>query len=452
MRSETAYTLVGGRVWDSAQGCLVSGLAVRIGAGQIVAVCPAEKVGEDVQAIDLSGLALVPGLIDAHVHSEDWHTLFYLANGVTTVRDTGCALHEILDRRRRWNTAGAGAPRLVCCGPLIDGPGEAWAPMAVIVRTPVEAREQVDRVVDAGVDQVKLYARLEWPCFLAALDQAKRHGKVVVAHLQEHGDAAQAIMAGVDEIEHLSGCAEALWPERHSAGEHWRKLWPDLMPDRVERQVDLIVKSKTWMAITRAVWQKIGTVWDPRHADHPQLRHAPVPLREWWEHQYPSAMADDLRAEWIRALAGMQIFTSRLIERGGRIIAGSDTPFVHLMPGFSLHDELQLLVECGMRPGQALDAATRRAAEGLGIEHLAGAIEPGRAADLLVIDGDPALDIRALARIKSVILGGRWLDPAVLLIRGICAGGGRVAPSRTPDFRLVLIERCDEPPRTGGMT
>jgi hypothetical protein len=192
-------------------------------------------------------------------------------------------------------------------------------------------------------------------------------------------------------------------------------LWPELEHDRVERLLDLIVEHKIRMAITRAVWQKIGTVWDPRHADHPQLRYAPSPLRSWWDRQYPSAMPDDLRLEWIRALAGMQIFTSRLIERGGRIMAGSDTPFVNLVPGFSLHDELQLLVECGMRPSQALDAATCYAAEGLGISHLVGTIESGKAADLLVIEGDPALDIRALARIKAVIVGGRWLDPKVLL-------------------------------------
>ena len=416
MQSADAYVLVGGKVWDSTQGCLQSGLAVRVCAGQIIDVCPPGQVGEDVQAIDVAGLAVVPGLIDVHVHSEDWHALLFLANGVTTVRDTGCALGEILDRRRRWNAAGAVAPRLVCCGPLIDGPGDSWAPMSVIVRTPDEARQQVDRLVEAGVDQIKLYARLEWSCFLAALEQAKRHGKSVVAHLQEYGDAAQAIAADVDEIEHLSGCAEALWPERHSAREHWRKLWPDLERDRVERLVDLIVEHKTWMAITRAVWQKIGTVWDPRHADHPQLRYAPSPLRAWWDRQYPPAMDDDLRLEWIRALAGMQIFTSRLIERGGRIMAGSDTPFVNLVPGFSLHDELQLLVECGMRPSQALDAATRHAAEGLGISHLVGTIQPGKAADLLLIEGDPALDIRALARIKGVIVGGRWLDPEALLV------------------------------------
>ena len=73
-------------------------------------MCPPEQVGPDVQALDVTGRAVMPGLIDVHVHSEDWQAPLFLANGITTVRDTGCALDEILDRRARWNAAGVPAP------------------------------------------------------------------------------------------------------------------------------------------------------------------------------------------------------------------------------------------------------------------------------------------------------------------------------------------------------
>jgi imidazolonepropionase-like amidohydrolase len=298
---------------------------------------------------------------------------------------------------------------------LLDSLGDPWPFMSLFATTPEEARSQVDALVEAGVDQIKLYASLTWPCFQAALNQARQHGKFVVVHLQNAGNARQAIEAGVDEIEHLSGCAEALWPERQAFGMPWLVLWPDLSRNRVARLLDLIVESRVWMCPTLAVWRKIGTAWDPRHADHPQIRYVPAALRGWWDQQYPPTMADDVRLAWARAMPAMQIFTSYLIERGTRVIAGSDSPFLHLLPGFGLHDELQLLVECGMRPAQALDAATRLAAEALQIGHQVGTIEPGKAADLLIVDGDPAADIRVFRKIAAVIRDGRWLDPAVLL-------------------------------------
>jgi imidazolonepropionase-like amidohydrolase len=402
-------------VWDSDSQSLQSGLAIHVSAGKIVAVGPPQSIPAHIKRIDVGGLSILPGLIDVHVHTEDWHGLFFLARGVTTVRDTGCALDEILDRRQRWNAPGSLSPRLLCCGPLIDGPEVSWTPMSVVVRTPEEARRQVDRLVEAGVDQIKLYAHLEWPCFLAAVQQAKHHDKHTVVHLQDHGNARRAIVAGADEIEHLSGCAEALWPDRHAQGHHWRELWPDLTHERVQRLLDLIVERKTWMAVTRAVWHKIGTVWDVRHAEHCQSRYVPATLRAWWEQTYPANVPDALRWEWIRALAGMQVFTTGLIERGARIIAGTDVPFVHLMPGFSLHDELAMLVACGMKPAQALDAATRQAAQALGIGDQAGTIAAGKAADLVLVEGDPTQDIRLLAGIKRVVRAGRLLDAQQLL-------------------------------------
>ena len=178
-----SYTLSGGRVWDSTEQCLRTGLAVQVAAGKIANVSPTEQLPPGIQSIDVTGLSVVPGLIDVHVHSEDWHAPLYLACGVTTVRDTGCALDEILERRRRWNAPDSVAPCLLCCGPLLDGPGKAWMPMSVIVSTPDEARREVNRLVEAGVDQIKLYARLEWSCFVAALQRAKSHGKFTIAHL-----------------------------------------------------------------------------------------------------------------------------------------------------------------------------------------------------------------------------------------------------------------------------
>jgi len=409
------YALTGAQLFEGSTEGLCAGLAVAVQDGRIAAVYALGDLPPDIPVVDLAGYTLLPGLIDVHVHSEDWHAPLFLANGVTTVRDTGCALDPVLERRRRWNAPGAAAPRLVCCGPLIDGPGPSWSPMTVFAGTPTEAAALIDQLVASGVDQIKLYARLSEPCFRAALERAHEHHKFVLAHPQDYFDARGAIEAGVDEIEHLAGFAEALWPERRALAEKWRPLWADMDRGRAGQLVDLVLEHGTWLPPTRVVWTRIATAWDPRYLNWPAQRYVPAPLRAWWDWQYPPSMPAAERLEWVRALAGMQIFTATLIERGARLLAGSDTPFVNIVPGFGLLDELDLLVECGMSPAQALVCATQRAAEALQIADQVGSLEAGKAADFVVIDGDPLTNLQALRSPAAVIRGGTWFSPAALL-------------------------------------
>lgn len=111
----------------------------------------------------------------------------------------------------------------------------------------------------------------------------------------------------------------------------------------------------------------------------------------------------------------MQIFIATLIERGARIIAGSDAPFVHVLPGFGLHEELQLLLDCGMTPAEAILAATRLAAEAIQLDAQVGSLAQGKYADCVIVDGDPTMDIRALRSIWRVMRGGTLLETAPLL-------------------------------------
>lgn len=409
------YALVGAQVFDGTAERLSEGLAIQVDGATIVTVCPPAELPADLPVVELDGYCVTPGLIDAHVHSEDWHAPLYLANGVTAVRDVGCALAPVLNRRKQWNAAGAAAPRLVCCGPLLDCPGKTWRAMGSIVSTPEQATAMVDRWVAAGVDQIKLYASLNPACFVAAVARAHHHGKRVIAHLQDCFDARQAIEAGIDGIEHLSGFAEALWPERRATGAGWRRLWAEPERERMQRLVELVVTHGTWLPITRVVWQRLNAAWSPYDEDHPENRYVPWPLELWWTFYYGGKMMPGERIEWSRALAGMQIFTAALIEAGARVIPGSDAPFIKVMPGFGLQDELELLCDCGMTPGGALIAATRLAAEALEINHRVGTIAAGKEADLLVIEGDPLDNLRDLRRIRAVVRGGVWHRPETLL-------------------------------------
>jgi len=467
------YALTNGRIFLDDR--LHDGLALHVSGERIAAVCEQAALPAHVRQVDAGGRAIVPGLIDVHVHSEEWHAPLFLANGVTTVRDVGCELNTILDRRERWNQPDAAAPRMVCCGPLLEGGGAAHTKTMLVVKTPSEGRDAVDMLVESGVDQIKLYAWLEWPTFKAILEQSQKYNKFTVAHMMNYVDARSAVEAGLNEIEHCSGCAEAFYPERGLSGELWRKLFPDQTRDQMNRLIDLLLQRGTWMAVTRVIWHKIAHEWDPRHwtenspfsvppragreatgrrtenspfsapprawreapsrqtahptfsapppswreapsqRDHPQLRYASKPLQDWWLTRRPLEFSREYRFDWARAEGAMQIFIATLIERGARIIAGSDAPFVHVLPGFGLHEELQLLLDCGMTPAEAILAATRLAAEAIQLDAQVGSLAQGKYADCVIVDGDPTMDIRALRSIWRVMRGGTLLETAPLL-------------------------------------
>ncbi len=419
------YAFVNGNVFDAENGTLSSGRAVLIEGNRINAVCHPDDLSQEVTRFDICGKTILPGLIDVHVHTEDWHAPLFLAKGITTVRDTGCELESVLRRRDLWN-ASHDAPRLVCTGPVLDNPGNTWHALTQIVRTPDEGRAWVDYLVDRGVDQIKTYAFLDWPCFQAILDQAHRRGKHVLAHLGKHVNARKAIEAGLDEIEHLSGIAEALWWQRNQDGANWEffKLWASIDMEHANRLIDLIQEKRTWIAVTRLVWLRLATTWDSRYQSHPQMKYTPGPLREYWEtfspkynkaQRAPKDMPIPSRMDRCQQIAGMAIFTAELFRRNARILIGTDAPFPNLLPGFSYHDEIHALLECGLSEKTALQAATIAGAQALQIDHLVGTIEAGKQADLIVVNGNPLEDIEALQNIAVVIRGGEWLFPERLL-------------------------------------
>lgn len=419
------YALVGGTIFDARTATLIPHQAVHIQGKQIAAVCEPEALPENIARVNVEGRTILPGLIDVHVHSEDWHAPLYLAKGVTTVRDVGCELEAVLDRRARWNAEGAVAPRLVCTGPLLDCPGNTWHATTQVVNTPDEARAAVDYLVERSVDQIKCYAFLDLPCFQAIVDQAHKHNKFVVAHLGKQVNAQQAIDAGVDEFEHLSGVAEAMWAERNAEGANWDfyRLWASMDLDRANRLIDLILEKGTWVAITRLVWERLSTAWDRQHLTHPQIKYVPAPLLKFWDtlspnnpnRKMPKGVVPPSRMDRSQQVAGMSIFTSELFRRNVPVLIGTDAPFPYLTPGFSYHDEIQTLMVCGMSEACALQAATLHGAQALEIEDEVGTIEAGKRADLLIVEGNPLEDMTALQRIDTVIRDGRRYDPAALL-------------------------------------
>jgi len=420
------YALVDGNLFDAHTGTVFSDKAIWVQEDRIEAVCRPADLPSDVSRISLPGHTIFPGFIDVHVHTEEWHSPLFLAKGITTVRDLGCDLESILDRRTRWSVKGAEAPRLICTGPVLDHPGNTWSAITRIVRNPAEARLAVDALVAHGVDQIKTYALLDLPTYQAIVDQAHYHGKRVISHLGKQVNARQAIEAGVDEIQHLSGVSEALWWERNDASDRWEwmQLWSELDQTRMETLIKLILDKRTRMAITRLVWLRLASGWDPRHRDHSQMEYVPAPLLKFWDQflpdkelirEYPKDIRVPTRQDRAQMVAGMAIFTTELFKRNARFLIGTDVPFLYLVPGFSFHDEIWALLECGADESAVLQAATLHGAEALEIDHLVGSIEAGKLADLVIVRGNPLADMRDLDQIEATVRDGRWYYPQELL-------------------------------------
>jgi imidazolonepropionase-like amidohydrolase len=417
------YAIINGTVFDSSRGIMLENHAVIIEDKKIRAVCSPDDLSDEIMKIDIAGKFLLPGLIDVHVHSEDWHAPLFLAKGITAVRDVGCELETVLSRREKWNSSHQ-APRLVCTGPLIDNPGNTWPATTSIVHTPQESRKRIDYLVERGVDQIKTYAFLDWPCFEAALDQAHQHNMFVLAHLGKHVNAHQAIEAGLDELEHLSGIAEALSWERNKEASNWEffKLWALIDLKKANQLIDIIEEKGTWMAVSRLVWLRLANAWDSKYQSHPQMAYTPGPLREYWEtfspkkkQRSPKDMLAPSRIDRSQQVAGMAIFTAELFRRDAKILIGTDAPFPNILPGFSFHDEIQSLLECGLSEKDALQAATIAGAQALQIDHLVGTVEAGKQADLIIVNGNPLEDMRNLQNIDVVIRNGQWVFPDDLL-------------------------------------
>ncbi len=391
-----------------------------IRGGRIEAVGPSLSVSipRGAQRLDLTGKWVVPGLVDLHTHPAPWAFSRFVAWGVTTVRAlhadsaTASAVHEAA------NLGGFVAPRVFSTGAAIDGP-PAWPQGAVEVTEPSAARRVVDAQLLAGRDWIEAQAHLTPDLFTAIVDEASQLRIPVAANLG-FVDAVTAARVGVRTIEHLSGVVDAALPD--SATRYRTIALPN--EARAERTAGWAAASELALDSVAAALAAMGTFVVPTLVAHPTLgsawralpseltRTVPDSVVTAWRNEglalRPPAQLDS--ATLSRARANRQFFLRRLREAGGLVGAGTDTPRPGLVPGASLHEELERLVAAGLTPAEALRAATMDAALALDADSL-GRIAPGRVADLLVLEGDPLTDIRNLRRIGLVILRGNPTDP-----------------------------------------
>jgi imidazolonepropionase-like amidohydrolase len=434
--------ITGVTVIDVATGAAAPNRTVLVRGDRIAAV---GKTGEvavpaDAETLDATGKFLIPGLWDMHVHiaGPDYLKLF-LANGVTGVRDMHAFFPEATLRMRDLVHDGQmSGPRIVAAGALIDGPQAFW-PGAIKATTPEEGRDAVRKLKEKGADFIKVYDSLRPAVYRAIAAESKAQGLPFVGHVPRSITLAEASDAGQHSVEHLTGLALACSARerqlRREAGAALAKADNsgaafalvfrfqvqalDSYDEAKARALFAKLKqNQTYQTPTLTVLRALASLDDPKFTADPRLKYMPSYLtRGWSVENMPKERRptkDDMTARRAFYEKSLKVVAA-LREAGVPILAGTDTTNPYCFPGFSLHDELELLVtKCGFTPLQALQTATTEPAKFFGREKELGAAESGKRADLLVLDADPRADIKNTTKIHAVIANGRLLRRAAL--------------------------------------
>jgi imidazolonepropionase-like amidohydrolase len=414
------YALVGATLIDGSGGPALPDAVVVVRRGLIEAVgvrADFELPARTIQ-VDATGRWIIPGLIDAHAHVARWSLPRYLAWGVTSVRDVHGTLDSIFELRREVNRGATAGPRIYTAGSMIDGVPPTYSD-ALPAPDRKTARKQVDKLVNAGVDLIKVYSRIDSTLLRAVLDEARTFNLPVTGHLGLT-DAVTAAKLGIASIEHMSGVPEAAVADRsalfaaHRRGfftgwTAFERAWSSLDSTALDRVAGELAARKVAMIPTLVLHETFSRLDDSTVRQDSMLRFVPPEERERWN------VADMIeRAGWRepdfaafrRSRPLQDLFLRRFAAAGGTIAAGTDAANQLLIPGYSEHLELQLLVAAGLPPRAALLTATRNAALVIGVDSL-GLIAPGKAADLLMLTRDPMSRIQNTLAIEQVMVRGQ---------------------------------------------
>jgi len=424
---------------DVTGGAVIEHSTVVFSGGRIVDVGKSANVHipHSAQVVDGSGRFLIPGLWDMHVHMVfgDWFPQsreivlpLFVANGVTGVRDMGGELEVLQQWRREIGQGKLLGPRIVTSGPMLDGPKPRF-PSSVAVASPEDGRKAVDDLKRRGADFIKLQSLMSRESYFAIADEARRQGIVFAGHVPDAIRAVEASNAGQKSIEHLTGVFEGCSnvEDELLRGPKGIKRFLETFDDaKAAALIAVFKKNRTWQAPT-LVWERGGNLLDQRDLQHdPRARYVPASWkngawRRFTEDILKDQANDDLQTR--QRFVAKEIEVVRDMHRAGiPFLAGTDTAAgVYVFPGFSLHEEMQLLVRAGFTPLEALQCATRNPAEYLGKLSEMGTLEKGKVADLVLLDANPLDDIANTQRIAGVVVTGRYLSRAELdrLLRSV---------------------------------
>ena len=405
--------IVGATLIDGTGAAPIADSAVVIHDGSIVVAGPRAnvKVPKDAHVINAKGKFLLPGLWDMHAHFEqvEWGPI-YLAAGVTTVRDCGnefefiTAVRDAIAQRR-----GLG-PRLLLAG-IVDGNG----PLALGVErvdTPEHARSWVDRYHAAHFQQMKIYSSVKLDELKIVADEAHRLGMTVTGHVPEGLNTFQAIEAGQDQINHIHYIADMMhppFPEGMSRMNQRKAIANlDLDSPDAHKALEFLKDHHTVVDPTIALFELFTatTAKTPASFEPGVEKIASELAQPLTDVEPPSERSELLDKVFTKDIA----IVGALHRAGVPIVAGTD----QAVPGHSLHREIELYVQAGFTPMEAIQAATIVPARVMGLDKELGTVEKGKRADLILLNADPLADIHNTRKVEYVISNGEMYHTAEL--------------------------------------
>jgi imidazolonepropionase-like amidohydrolase len=393
------------------------------------------KSSAGAKVVNGRGKYLIPGLWDMHVHAvfaERLDSMFptFVANGVPGIRDMGTSIPLADIDRLRHETANGSrlGPRIVAAGPLLDGRPKPLRPNFLAITTPEEGRDTVRRLKTGGADFIKVTSNLSRDSFLAVADEANKQNIPFAGHVPFSVSALEASDAGQRSMEHL-------WGVYLSCSSREKELRSEMLKggvnlsgsERIRLEMDEaaasydegkaasvfahLARNGTWLVPTFAAVVPDTEIFDVHVTTDPRLKYiSPAIQKQWTEAASAGAAIKSKSFERKLQIVGA-------VHRAGiPLLAGTDTSRIqpYTYAGFSLHDELALLVRAGLTPMESLQTATINPARFLGVEKDLGTIEKGKVANLVLLDSDPLTDIHNTTKVSKVFLAGKEFDRPAL--------------------------------------
>jgi imidazolonepropionase-like amidohydrolase len=417
VRETTMRLLHGGTLIDGTGAPPVSNASVLIEGDRIFRVGPGGAIGpvQGVTAIDVSGKTIVPGLIDLHNHSTfDADMRAYLRNGVTSIRFAGLNQDAVVTLRERVERREVPGPRIFSCGPMLDKTPPAYPRWTSPVNTPAEAADTARRLLrEDAVDALLVTQQITPDILRPVVEIAHEYDRPVVGQIW-FTDGREAARLGIDQLDNYSRifASREYPPERllayRSIGERLSltaRGWATIDWDLTEPIMAAMVEHGVSYCPTLVIHQHQVEASSALEADPDyQALFGEAERAEWaaflkyiqgnWAEpdRRDMAAAYDVRVEWIH----------RFHALGGTVVAGTDMQF----GGIVLHRELRNLEAAGLSRMDVIAAATGLAAQELGKAESLGTLQPGKLADLVVLNRDPLRDLNALRDIAHVLKNG----------------------------------------------